>query len=138
MEQEKKHTKAYTTLVSDSFGNTKEKGTYELPFRRWLVREIESGQLSMAEAVTRFNFNPANGQSLISSWRKRYTPLVGLHLPDMTEKERQQLIALQARVKLLEKQLEDAQMKAIAMDTLVDVAEENLKISIRKKAGTKQ
>ena len=137
MEQQKQK-KVHTTLVSDSFGNTKEKGTYELPFRRWLVREIESGQLSMAEAITRFNFNPVNGHSLIHTWRKRYAPLIDLHLPDMTEKERQQLAALQARVKLLEKQLEDAQMKAIAMDTLIDVAEENLKISIRKKAGTKQ
>jgi hypothetical protein len=56
----------------------------------------------------------------------------------MTDKERQQLEALQKKVKQLERQLEDAQMKAIALDTLIDVAEEDLKIAIRKKAGTKQ
>lgn len=56
----------------------------------------------------------------------------------MTEKERQKLESLQKRVKKLEKQLEDAQMKNIALDTLIDVAEEQLKIPIRKKAGAKQ
>ena len=56
----------------------------------------------------------------------------------MTEKERQKLEILQKQVKALEKQLEDAQMKNVALETLIDVAEEELKIQIRKKAGPKQ
>ena len=38
----------------------------------------------------------------------------------------------------LEQQLEDARMRNIALDTLIDVAEEKLKINIRKKPGAKQ
>jgi len=34
--------------------------------------------------------------------------------------------------------LEDAQMKNIALETLIDLAEESLKIKIRKKDGPKQ
>ena len=56
----------------------------------------------------------------------------------MTERERQKLEVLQKQVKALEKQLEDAQMKNAALETLIDVAEEKLKIQIRKKPGTKQ
>ena len=56
----------------------------------------------------------------------------------MTEKEKQKLQALQKRLKELERQLEDAQMKNIALETMIDVAEEQLRIPIRKKSGPKQ
>ena len=56
----------------------------------------------------------------------------------MSEKERQKLEALQKQVKELEKQLENAQMKKVALETMIDVAEEQLKIKIRKKSGPKQ
>ena len=56
----------------------------------------------------------------------------------MTEKERQKLEALQKQLKQMAKQLEDTQMKNIALETMIDVAEEKLKIDIRKKSGPKQ
>jgi hypothetical protein len=56
----------------------------------------------------------------------------------MTEKERHKVEELQKKLKEMEKQLEHAQMKNIALETLIDVAEEKLKISIRKKPGAKQ
>ena len=135
--QEEKVSPKPTNMVSDTQPGAQQRCAYELPFRRWLVREIESGILNAKEAIERFNFHPVKGHALIHHWRKRYPPVVELNLPVMTDKEKQELDALQKRVKLLEKQLEDAQMKAIALDTLIDVAEENLKIAIRKKAGTR-
>jgi hypothetical protein len=56
----------------------------------------------------------------------------------MTEKEKQKLEQLQKRLKELEKQLEDAQMKNLGLETMIDIAEEKLRISIRKKSGPKQ
>jgi len=56
----------------------------------------------------------------------------------MTEKERQKLEAAQKRMKQLEKQLEDAQMKNIALETMIDIAEDELNIRIRKKSGPGQ
>lgn len=61
-----------------------------------------------------------------------------LSLPSMTEKEKQELAALQKQLKTMEKQLEEARMRNIALNTLIDVAEEKLKIDIRKKPGAKQ
>lgn len=66
--------KKYTILVSDGFGHTQEGGTYEVSFRRWLVREIEEGRMSVREAMERFNFNPTNGAALIRAWQKKYAP----------------------------------------------------------------
>jgi len=48
--------------------------------------------------------------------------------------EKQQL---EKRIAELEKQLKDAEMKTIAYSTMVDIAEKELKISIRKKYNTK-
>jgi hypothetical protein len=129
---------SHTILVSDSYGNTNEKGTYEVAFRRWLVRELAAGRITLKEAIERFNFNPVNAHALIACWRKKYAPGISITLPAMTENERQKLEALQKQIKQMEKQLEDAQMKNIALETMIDVAEEQLKINIRKKPGPKQ
>ncbi|MDA3616809.1 hypothetical protein [Polluticaenibacter yanchengensis] len=130
--------KKYTVKVSDSFELTDEKCDYEVTFRRWLIREIEEGRMTTADAVSEFNFNPINGISLIYQWRKKYAPSMFLSLPSMTEKEKQELGALQKQLKTMEKQLEEARMRNIALNTLIDVAEEKLKIDIRKKPGAKK
>ncbi|MEI7942947.1 MAG: hypothetical protein WCH76_07290 [Candidatus Riflemargulisbacteria bacterium] len=46
-------------------------------------------------------------------------------------------LQLKKRILELEKQLKDAEMKAIAFSTMVDIAEEEFKIPIRKKLNTK-
>ena len=138
MEEQTKKQKQHTLLISDSFGNKEEKGTHEKAFRKWLVRELDAGRITVGEAIERFNFHPQKGVWLIKSWCNRYAPDLPVSLPVMTEKERAKLEALHKRIKQLEKQLEDAQMKNIALDTMIDLAEENLKVVIRKKSGPKQ
>jgi transposase len=46
-------------------------------------------------------------------------------------------LQLQKRIEELEKRLQDAEMKAIAFSTMVDIAEEEFNIPIRKKLNTK-
>lgn len=125
-------------MVNDSFERTDENCDFEPAFRRWLVSEIEAGKMTPTEAVKLFNFNPKNGLDNIRYWRKKYASELVLPLPEMTAEDRQKIIALQQQIKKLEKALSDAQMKNIAINTLIDVAEEKLKISIRKKPGAKQ
>ena len=134
----KKLAETYSTQVSDSFDKMDDNFSYEIAFRRWLVREIEEGRTSVSDAIKTYNFNPKNGAALIYTWRQKYAPEMVLALEDMTAEEKQKLAALQERNKQLEKQLEDARLKNIALDLLIDIAEEKLKISIRKKPGAKQ
>lgn len=54
--------------------------------------------------------------------------------PSDSDFEKQQL---EKRVAELEKQLKEAEMKAIAFSTMVDIAEKEFKIPIRKKYNTK-
>jgi len=46
--------------------------------------------------------------------------------------------ALETRVKELEKQLEYEKLRVIALNRLIDIAENDMKIPIRKKSGAKQ
>ena len=46
-------------------------------------------------------------------------------------------LQLKKRIDELEKQLRDAELKAIAFSTMVDIAEKEFKIPIRKKLNTK-
>lgn len=59
-------------------------------------------------------------------------------LPPMTEKQRLDLQALRQRNKELERALKDANLMILALNTMIEVAEGELKIPIRKKRGTKR
>lgn len=52
--------------------------------------------------------------------------------------EEQKIKALQKKVKELTKALEQAKLKSDSLETMVQVAEQELHIKIRKKRGTKQ
>lgn len=106
--------------------------------KRWLIRELESGRMSIGEAKERINFYSKSPEGLIKMWRRQFRSEIAFTLPVMTEKEKQKLEAAHKRLKELENQLEQAQMKNIALETMIDIAEEQLKISIRKKSGPKQ
>jgi hypothetical protein len=106
--------------------------------KRWLVRELESGRMTMGEAreiVSVISNYPA---SLVDNWRDKFGSDIALTLPVMTEKEKAKLQASHKRIKDLEKALEDAQMKNAALQTMIDLAEDQFKIAIRKKSGPRQ
>ena len=46
--------------------------------------------------------------------------------------------ALQQKIALLEKQLQWEKLRADALDTMINIAEQQLEITIRKKSGTQQ
>jgi transposase len=110
---------------------------YETSFRRWLVCEIESGRMNWQEARARFGL-PYHFDTLYKQWQQKYSDEIVLTLPLMSAKERTDIQTLEQRVKELEKQLEYAQMKIVAMNTVIDIAEKSYKLEIRKKYGPKQ
>ena len=110
---------------------------YETSFRRWLVQEIESKRMSWQEARSRFQL-PFRFDITYKGWQKKYSQEIILSLPLMTAEERINLKKLETRNKELEKQLELAQMRLTAVNTMIDIAEKEYKLEIRKKSGPKQ
>jgi hypothetical protein len=84
------------------------------------------------------------GKSAVLIWCRKFGYLEPEFLKpqysdkEMTPEERKQLAELKERNKALEKALEESQLRAEAYSTMIDIAERELKISIRKKHDTKQ
>jgi transposase len=108
-------------------------------FKRHVVWEVESGRISQTEANRRYGIL---GHSTILEWCRKYGKLQ-LHrntraeLTRMDEKEIE-LLRLRNENKALKQELEDARFKTVVLETLVDVAERELGIPIRKKYGAKR
>ena len=109
---------------------------YSVSFKRWISREIESGKQTTKEAITRFNIK--RDSVTINRWIHEYGLGKELSLATMTPEEKQDKLLLEKRIKELEKALDMAKLKNIAIETMIDVAEEQFNIPIRKKAGLKQ
>lgn len=110
---------------------------YEPSFRRWLVAELDSGRMSMAEARERFKL-PSHFPETYKRWQLIYSDEIHLSLQSMKAKERTDIKASEKRIKELEKQLELAQMTIVGLHTMIDIAENDYKLEIRKKSGPKQ
>lgn len=111
---------------------------YEVSFRRWLISQIDGSHLSFRDARDRFFLNPFEYKRIIKRWQERYSDELHLSLSLMTSKERADNKELEKRIAELEKKLELAKMKNVALNTMIDIAEQDYKLEIRKKSGPKQ
>jgi polyhydroxyalkanoate synthesis regulator phasin len=111
---------------------------YETSFRRWLVSEIDSGKISIQEARQKFKLPIHFSTVYKRDWQPKYSDQIHLSLEAMSSKDRTDNKKLEQRIKELEKQLELAQMKNVAINTMIDIAEKDYKLEIRKKSGPKQ
>lgn len=104
--------------------------------KRTVVTAIEQGRMSIKEAQTAYG---VKNEKIIRNWLTQYkTEKVEICIitePVMAKKSKP-ISAAQAEA--LQKALEEAELKIKALNTLIDVAEEQLKIDIRKKSGAKQ
>ena len=102
--------------------------------KRQVLQAIDSG-MSISEARIAYGLKD-NGT--IRYWirrRKAENAELCASLPEVTASKKQPSTSEQ---KALEQQLAEAQLKIRALETMIDIAEEQLKIDIRKKSGAKQ
>ena len=112
--------------------------------RRTIVEEYLNGTDSRA-AVWRKHTGQQNEKGQLLRWMKRLgyadnavTEDIVSYGPMPKEQKREGTTEeLRARIKQLERQLEDSQIKEEAYRRMIDIAEKELKISIRKKSNTK-
>jgi transposase len=108
---------------------------YKQSQKRSVVRAVRSG-MSMKEAQVAFGIRHIQS---IETWVKKAKA-------EKADLSRDQLIIMAKKevntdneeLKALQTALSEAQLKIKALDTLIDLAEEQLKINIRKKSGARQ
>lgn len=117
---------------------------YSLSLKLQIVQQIERGKVSISQARKDYGIQ---SRSTVVSWLRKYgnfdwenqTPS---HMPKTPE---QRIMELEAKVKLLEKQktfLEQqafvSDKKAILFDMMIDLAEKEYQIDIRKNSPPEQ
>jgi transposase len=115
-------------------------GHLSLAQRRSIVRAIEEGRMTVAEAKVAYaiKWTPTITKWLRDS-RRENEELVAFNKTGMAKKEEiQQPDPGKKALEEALKKLEEAELKVKALNTLIDIAEEQFKISIRKKPGARQ
>jgi transposase-like protein len=115
-----------------------------MSFKLEVVKEIESGLISTSGAKRKYGIQ---ARSTVVNWLRKYgtfdwenqTP------SNMPKSKEQRLMELEAKVKLLEKQkamleeqVERSDKKSIIFDMMIDIAEKEYNISIRKNSSPEQ
>ena len=125
---------------------TKKVRRYSERYKQALISEILSGQLSKHEATLKYGINRMS----IHRWCQSYGVASGIETIDlllepMESKEHssedslaEDIATLQHQVRTLEVKLRAAELRAQAAELIIDIAEKDLGLEIRKKSGTKQ
>ena len=117
---------------------------YSYAFKMQVVQEVESGSIGIKAAQRKYGIQ---GDATVRTWLRKHGSLDWenkTHL-NLEKSPEQKLLELEAKVRILEKQkaslekkLEFTDKKAIIFDMMIDIAEEELKIPIRKKSLPQQ
>jgi len=113
----------------------------KIELKRSVVRAVTTGRLSMREAQVTYGVKKAKTiEGWIKELEQENTDLVQSNEAWMKKNKsnKKDTTPSNPDIKALQKALEDAQLKVAALNTLIDVAEEQLNINIRKKPGAKQ
>jgi transposase-like protein len=109
--------------------------------KRKILLAIEQGRMTVQEAKIAYNLK---SHTTIYRWKKELkqenAELAASNpaLMDKKPSDNKAPASTPAEVKALQQALQDAELKIAALNMLIDVAEEQLKINIRKKPGAKQ
>ena len=109
---------------------------HDITFMRHVAQTYINGDQSLNQLVERFNVP----NQTINRWVKRFSDELAeeqIPLP-MTEQEQKDMADLHRQVEALKKKLEHEQMKAFALETMIDLAKTELGIDVRKNFGAKQ
>ena len=107
-----------------------------------MIQEYLTTDISMSAMIRKYHI----GHSSIPRWMANFgIPMPERVLPSnvMVQQNEKQTSAitvesLESQLKSLQAELEREKLRNLALNTMIDVAEEELHIDIRKKAGAKQ
>ena len=129
--------------IQDSNYKKRTQKDYSLSLKLQIVQEIEQGLLTTTGALDKYGIQAA---STVRTWLKKYGNFDYQYTirQSMSKTPEQRILELEQQVKLLEKQkkraeylAERADKKVLLFDMMIDIAEKEFKIPIRKKQEPK-
>jgi len=115
---------------------------YPEELKRKIAKSYISGEASYAVLAEENGLKSKNVVKEFVKWYRKILTKESQNSTQMQEDQKEPLSTdlktLQAQVQSLQKQLSNSELKTEALETMIDIAEEELNISIRKKSGSKQ
>lgn len=117
---------------------------YSYAFKLNVIKEVESGELGIKAAARKYGIQ---SHSTVTTWLRKHGNFdwYNKSTVEMPKSKDQKLLELEQKVillekqkKLLEKRAETADKKVVFFDMMIDIAEEEFKIPIRKKSLPEQ
>jgi hypothetical protein len=102
-----------------------------------VVQEYLEGVSSQRALMLKYNFR---GKQCINNWIRKF----GVEKPTFQHPMSKQAkstakdTSIDLKIKRLEEELKREQFKTLALNTMIDIAERELKVDIRKKSGAKR
>ena len=102
-----------------------------------VVQEYLSGGFTQQELMDRYNIR---GKQCINNWIRKFGDCKPTSRRPMKKDSKQpnKDNLLELKIKKLEEDLKREQLRSKALSTMIDIAERELKVDIRKKSGAKR
>ncbi len=110
---------------------------YTLAFKLQVVSQVESGELTYKQAHARYGIQ---GRSTVLVWLRKHGNLdwKQLRVHMVKQSPEQRIKELEAALLQAQKKLHESELKAKLLDTIIEVAEGQYGLQIRKKSSPKQ
>ena len=125
-----------TKIVKGRKGQKGREMKYDISFKRKIAKEYIEGNQSTTQLAQYYNVPHQS----ISRWAKQFCSELAPEttIISMTEQEQKDYELLKQQNDSLKRKLEFEQMKNFALETMIDLAQQELGIDVRKNSGAKQ
>ena len=113
---------------------------YEFSFKRKICKELLEGQFSFSELCKKYNIGaPGTIMKWLTWYQNEEKELVNLQPMEInsSKSDSAEPAPDDKTLKELQAGLRLAQLKVVGLETMIDIAEKQFNIDIRKKSGTK-
>jgi len=108
---------------------------YSDAFKKSVVKEVLSGHLGKDEARRHYQIK---GKSAVLNWIRKFDPSQTHMMRKKQSPVQKDTTELEAENKRLREELELERLRTLSLNVMIDLAEEQFNIPIRKKSGAKQ
>lgn len=108
---------------------------YTDEFKKNVVKEVLEGRIYKDEARRRYGIK---GKSAVLNWIRKFDASQNHGMKDSHPTPTQPHSQLEEENKRLSEELELERLRTLSLNVMIDLAEEQFKIPIRKKSGAKQ
>lgn len=122
--------------IRKKFINLNGRRCYSEGFKKYVVRQVESGKLTKEEAKHKYNIA---GNSAVLNWSRKYGKHQYFQKVKLSmSKDKNAEAAYKRRLKELEHELSQSKLRVSYLECVIEVAEEEMGLTIKKKLKSPQ